>query len=279
MNLEAAIVAGVPATSAQPAEKPVDAATEATTETPEVDTTETPDPAVETKDEPFPKKAINALSRRDKQIGKLRAQYEQAQAEINRLRQQAPQQPQKPQGDGEPKESDFDNYADYMRAVQKYDLQQEVAKLEGKQQQTQHSKEEQAWIAQNEQVVALAAQKFIKENPEAQAVIEENADIADEFSPELQRVFLEAGEAAPIAFHNLAKEGKLEALMQMSPAKAAIEIGRAAAQAVKPKPTTKAPAPMSPAKGTASGTKDPSQMTDEEFNAWRRASVAKNKFR
>lgn len=273
MNLEAAIVAGAPATDAQPAEKPVDATTpEAATETTGEQAAETPDPVAETRDEPFPKKAINALSRRDKQIGKLKAQYEQAQAEINRLRQQAPQQPQKPQEGGEPKESDFDNFADYMRAVQKYDLQQEIAKLEGKQQQTQQSAQEQAWVAEREGAVAVQAQAFIKENPDALALVEEYGDVIDELPPQIQRVFLEA-DNAPLAFYNLAKEGKLEALATMSPAKAAMEIGKAQLK-TPTKSVTKAPAPMTPAKGTASGTKDPSQMTDAEFAKWRRSQIA-----
>ena len=43
------------------------------------------------------------------------------------------------------------------------------------------------------------------------------------------------------------------------------------------KPQTQAPKPLTTSRGAVAGEKDPSQMTDEEFNAWHRASIAKKR--
>lgn len=42
-------------------------------------------------------------------------------------------------------------------------------------------------------------------------------------------------------------------------------------QPAAPKPVSKAPAPISPLTGTKGGSKDPSEMTDDEFAQWRRS--------
>lgn len=215
-------------------------------------------------------KLRRAKARDDRRIGKLTAQKYQYQKEADELRtrlsqpQQATQQ--KPLNNGEPKETDFNNYAEYMRAVQKYDLQQEFAVRDNKQQITQQSVQEQAWVAQREQAVAAKAQEFAKENPEVIALVEEYGDVIDELPSAIQRAFLEA-DNAPLAFYNLAKEGKLEELASMSPARAAMEIGRAQTQAPK-KTATRAPTPMTPAKGTAAGGKSLERMSGDELLNW-----------
>ena len=155
-----------------------------------------------------------------------------------------------------------------MRAVAKYDTKQELASRESKQKETHQTTQEQQWIAQREQAVAAKAQEFAKETPELLELVEEYGDVIDELPPQIQRVFLEA-ENAPLAFYNLAKEGKLESLASMSPARAAMEIGRAQTQApTKPKPVTNAPAPMSPAKGTGASGKSLDRMSWEETRKW-----------
>jgi hypothetical protein len=232
----------------------------------EVESVEPVEPAEETKDEPFPKKAINALSRRDKQIGKLRAEREQLAAELEKFRQvPAPNKAPQSNNNGEPQEKDFTTYHEYIRAINKFDAEQLLNAREGKQEQTRQSQQEREWVAKSEKVVADAAQTFIKENPEAQAIIDEYGDVLDELPPQIKRIFLEAGESAPLAVFNLVKAGKIEELGSMSPARAAMEIGRAMTQAVKPK--TKAPTPLPAARGSVPGGKSLEQLTARE--AWK----------
>lgn len=248
----------------------VDAATTpATPETPEEEPAEPNEPAEPTKDEPFPKKAINALSRRDKQIGKLRAEREQLAAELEKVRAQQTVRPtEKPVNTGEPQEKDFTNYHDYIRALNKYDAEQLLNARDGKQKETQQNQQEQAWVTERETAVTQQAQDFIKDNPEALSLVEEYADVIDEFPAGIQRLFLEA-DNAPLAFYNLAKEGKLESLGTMSLAKAAMEIGRAQTQAPA-KPKTKAPTPLPASRGSVSSGKRPDEMDGKEIRAWMR---------
>lgn len=220
-------------------------------------------------DTPFPKKAVNALSRRDKQIGKLRAELAAERAAKQALEQQYKPQnpnPQKAANTGEPQEKDFTNYHDFIRAINKWDAEQLLNARDGKQKETQQTQQEQAFIAEREAAVAVQAQEFIKENPEAAQLVEEYGDIIDEFSPQLQRLFLEA-DNAPLAFFNLAKEGKLESLGTMSLAKAAMEIGRAQTQAAT-KPKTKAPTPLPASRGSVPAGKSVDDMDGKEIRAW-----------
>jgi hypothetical protein len=232
---------------------------------------ETPEKPIEPEevkpDEPFPKKAVNALSRKDKQIGKLRAQYEQAQLELNQLRQKAPL----PKTDGAPKESDYQNYADYLEARQDYKLEQKLTERDGKQNKTQQDFQEQAWFSQRSIEVKAQSDKMAQEIPDYTAVFEEFGDVVDEYSPQLQRFFLEA-DNAPLAFYNLAKEGKLEELAHMSLAKAAMEIGRAQTQAYT-KQKTKAPAPLPASRGSVSQGKKLDDMNGTELRSWMRAET------
>jgi hypothetical protein len=214
-------------------------------------------------------KLRRAKARDDRRIGKLTAQKYQYQKEADELRarfSKPEQATQKPLNTGEPKETDFNNYAEYMRAVNKYDLQQELAQRDSKQQVTQQTAQEQAWIGQREQAVALKAQEFAKENPEVIALVEEYGEVIDELPPAIQRAFLEA-DNAPLAFFNLAKEGRLEELANMSPARAAMEIGRAQMQAPA-KPKTKAPTPLPASRGSVASGKSLDQMSGKELLKW-----------
>lgn len=227
-------------------------------------------------DVPFPKKAINAISRRDKQIGKLRAEAAQAQSELAKYRQQyepgtQSQQGQKP-APNEPKEDSFDNYGDYLKAVARHEARQELAKENTNTQQAQMTAQQQQWVAQREEVVENQAIELIQANPELRDLVIEHADVLDDFPPHLQMAFLESDNAA-LAFVALAKEGKLESLMSMSPARAAMEIGRAidrgSAMMKAKKITTTAPAPMTPVKGAGpAGKQIDSTSSPDDLMKW-----------
>jgi len=222
----------------------------------------------------FPKKALNALSRRDKTIGKLRAELAAARSANPAAtpqpqpqpKPQSPAQPPAAQGDGAPKMEDYKNYADYLEARSDWKIEQALASRETKQQEAQQQTTEQKWVTERETAVETQAVEFIKATPDALAVVQENADVIDAFPAHIQRALLEA-DNAPLAVYNLAKEGKLEALASMSPAKAAMEIGRAQAQAPA-KPQSKAPAPLAAARGSVAASKSLESMSGTELLQW-----------
>lgn len=224
------------------------------------------EPSADSKPEPdaFPKKAVNALSRRDKQIGKLRAERQQLQAELEQLRSkiQAPQTQnnQVKDQDGSPKEADFDNAFDYLKAVAKYEAKQELATGQKQQREQEYETKQQQYLQQRTQAAADLSTKYVSEIADYQQVVSEYSDVLDALPEAVQIAFLEADDPA-IAAYQLAKEGKLEDLFNMSPYQAAMMIAKAEERGIaasKQKPVTKAPAPIASAKGTGTANTGPS---------------------
>ena len=238
-------------------EAPIEDNTEETTEAPTEEVTEDSteeategktEEAPATEDTPFPKKAVNALARRDKKISKMQAEHAANLSELHKFREQA----QKAEIADAPKEDAFDNYGDYLKAVARHEMKQETSAESQKQQEAQFAEKEQAYVAERETYATEKALAAIAEVPEYKQLVIENADVLQSLPPHLERAFLEADEPA-YAFLALAKEGALESLSDMSPARAAMEIGKAevrgAAMAQK-KEITKAPAPIAQVRGT-----------------------------
>lgn len=241
--------------------------TEVATEESEAQTVEKP---IELSIEEQLEKLRKVKSRDDRKIGKLTALKYQQQKELEELRARVSNtqvQPQNPTNTGEPKELDYTSYADYMRAVQKYDLKQEMSKFEGKQNQTQQTQAEQSRLTASLDEIGNAADKFIAEVPDAQEIFDECEDTLMAMPNEIKRVFLEAGPGAELAVYNLAKQGKLADLADMSPARAAMEIGRAQIQVVT-KPKTKAPTPLPVSRGSVAGGKKPEDLNGDEIRSW-----------
>ncbi|MCF0075447.1 hypothetical protein LZD49_33520 [Dyadobacter sp. CY261] len=219
----------------------------------------------------FPKKAVNALSRRDRQIGKLKAINENYATELASLREAVAKLQGTADAPKAPKQEDFENYGDYLEQKVLFELEQKQAQqAQSKQQENQQSAQQTQyaqWEGQRTQAIAEQTAKLKSEIPDLEAIVLEHADIADDFPPVIQRLFLEATNA-PLAFYNLAKEGKLEALAHMSPHMAAAEITRA--QSISPtiKKITQAPAPMASAKGAAPGSKNLAQMSATDLVKW-----------
>lgn len=217
-------------------------------------------------DVPFPKKAVNAISRRDRQIGKMRAELAALRAEMQKF--QAPQeQKQFNSQDKAPSEDQFENYGDYLEAKIGHKLRQEQAEFARKQQEQQAMEQRALWANQREEAISTKASEYVSQISDFQSVIAENADLADEFPQHVQDAFYEADDA-PLAFYNLAKEGKLEALASMSPQRVAMEIAKA--QFAKPvqQKVSNAPKPITSIKGTGGGGKSINNMSWEEQKAW-----------
>lgn len=268
------------------AAQPQAAATEAPAEAPEQEQTDLAELSKDApKEEPDYKALVNkkdnAISYRDKKISKLNEKYEQAMAELNKLRTpvQNPQQAQVSapvDKTGIPTKLDpnsFNNWADYSdaRAVEiaDYKIGQKFTEFEGKQKAAQHEYADQVRLTKSWEDIGVAADKLIAETPDAQEVFDQCEDTLIALPPVIKRVLLEAGVGAELAVYNLAKEGRLEALAYMPPLKAAMEVARAQAQPIiKPKPVTRAPAPISPSKGVATGGKTLDRMSWEEQREW-----------
>lgn len=275
MDTDAIIDAAFAAPKAQPiADAPLpQETTEATKENPQESPAEQTEQTEETK-EVWPKKAENALAREKGKTAKLKFERDQERAARAQLEQRlaqftTPQKPAPTSTDDGPKESDFQNYADYLEARSDWKLEQRLAERDGKQRETQQSAQQEAWANQRTSDADVQAAELAKSAPDVFDVIDEHEDTISEFSPQLKSLLLEADNIA-LAIYNLAKEGKLESLRGMSLAKAAMEIGRAQTQAPT-KPQTKAPAPLPASRGSVAATKSPDRMTPDELRKWMRS--------
>lgn len=223
--------------------------------------------------EPFPKKAVNAISRRDKQIGKLRAERESLMREINALKSTSESQPK--EETPEPGEDDFDSYGDYLKAQAQWAAKQAVNQSQTQQKddhlKSLETRQQQVWQQEREAHVESRAAEVAQQVPDFTPTIQANAHVLDSMSPELETAFLSVDDA-PTAFYNLAKEGKLESLAYMPIGMAHAEIVQAQYRKVptkqQPKQATAAPAPIKSAKGTASSSKSLTNKTPDELMKW-----------
>lgn len=247
----------------------------AETESPTEPSSEPTEPPDEPKEELFPKKAINALSKRDKQIGKLRAERDAMKARLSEYEQSKPQQQNdlSPAKTGIPTKlnaNNFANYAEFIEAraeeIADYKIDKKLAERDVKQQETQRSSQDQAWESERLTAIDKQSEEFTKEFPDVTALFDEYADVIKEYPAQIKRLFMEA-DNAPLAFYNLAKEGKIEDLGDMSYAKAAMEIGRAQTQAPL-KPKTKAPTPLPASRGSVPAGKSLDSMSGDELLKW-----------
>lgn len=220
-------------------------------------------------DDPWPDSARNKVGLLIKQNTRLK---ERSNHEITQLRREleqfrAAQQKETPKIE-EPKEDDFDNYGDYLKAVARYKP-QEQHQVDPKKihEQAFQQAQEKFYYDQKVQQVATQAQKAMQEYPELEGLLEEHSDILDAYPPAIEMAFLEA-ENAPAAFYALAKEGRLEQLAHMSPIQAARVIAQAEArgeQMLKAGKVSKAPAPIQGARPNAASAKPLNQMKWSEL--------------
>lgn len=209
----------------------------------------------------FPKKAVNALNRKNKQINKLRA-------ELQALKAKQAEVPRTP----EPKRinpDDYDTMEQYLNDLAD-------AKAESRLQQSQADMQKQQLT---EQQAALEAQrlKYVEEQAHevAQTLTDlpqlwnQNAKVLDSLPAAVEDIFYSIDNPVA-AVYVLAKEGKLESLLYANPTVAAYEIINAQNKGMEllSKPQTRqsqAPQPISKARGTGTPSKSIKQMSGKEL--------------
>ena len=212
------------------------------------------------------------LSEKDQEIEYLKGElFRKSQAPKE---QQNPAPQEESNDSSEPREEDFENHKDYLKAFIKWETAQERAK-EGQKSREAQAKEEyqRALKTHNERV-----QEFKKTTPDYDDVIEdyveEHGDVR--LSPALTTLISES-DLGPQALYGLLKDPEaLNQINALPPLAAAREFGKIEAklslssQSQKPK-TTKAPPPPSPlggksAKAAKKSLSDPN-LTQAEFEA------------
>lgn len=203
---------------------------------------------------PFPKKAQNALSRRDRTIGKLQARTRELEAQLSELS-KSRDSSSKSEDKG-PQEKDFETYGEYLEAKTLWKVEQVQAEkqratkeAEGK---TQVSAEQQRFIAQRSQEIAMKTAEMIKTVPELKDMVLEHKDFMDSLPESVQQAFFEADDPV-LAFYNMAKDGSLYELADMSPFRAAMAIAKSQNPVQQSRQTTQAPKPLQGVTGAGAG--------------------------
>lgn len=206
----------------------------------------------------FPKKAINAINRRDKKINRLNAQLKELEAKLS-------QSPEVKTDHKVINPDDFENYGDYINAQIESAVEQRTKQSTHDMQQTQLKQQQDNIKAQRQMYVIEQAQEAAKSIPDLPQVWQENAQTLDALPKEIEEIFYSL-DNAPAAIYALAKEGKLDSLAYTNPYIAAQEIYNAQNKGMqlmqKPQPRiSQTPTPIEKAKGTGTVKK---QLTPQD---------------
>jgi len=219
----------------------------------------------------FPKKAKNALRWQRKLVAKEREKNAELSQKLAELEQLVTKSNDSGFDPNAPQESQFETYGDFLKAQIRYEIKKEDSVRE----QTSQYEQEQTKIAQESFArVQKSTAEFVKNTPDAKEVFKEYGETLDSFPAEIQQVMYELGEKLPLAVYNLAISGKLDYLAEMSPALAAIELGRATAQQPKAQSVNKIsnapnpPAHVAKGVGSTSSRDVSGKMSADELYKW-----------
>lgn len=186
------------------------------------------------------------------------------------------------QEDNEPKREQFNSYEEFIEARAAYKA-EKVAEEKARKIIDESRKKSEQERTQSEQAEVNA--KFDAHYQKAADEIEDFEDVMSdqESVASLGRVFgpskhlmtqaiIEAGDKGPLILYHLAKNpAEVERIAKLSPAKQVAAIVALEEKVAKPaKQPSKAPEPIRPVGTRGEAAKDPSKMTQEEFNEWRR---------
>lgn len=183
-----------------------------------------------------------------------------------RVEQQLREQAEAKAREIEPQRESFRDDDTYLQAQIEHLAEKKAAeKLAQRERQTQQERTAEAFHEK--------AEKALTKYPDFQAVISNPALTINESMAEF---ITDSDAGAEIAYHLGKNPTRAADIASMSPIKAARELTKLEAElAAKPKPQpSNAPAPISPIEGKSGGSKDPADMTDAEFAAYRRRQIA-----
>lgn len=209
----------------------------------------------------FPKKAVNALNRRNKTISKLRAQ-------LRELEEKLAAQETQPKERTQVSPDDYETYGEYLKAEMKAEMEDQLRRQSTEQQKQHLSAQKEQLAQQRDMEIAQQAQELAAKIPDLKQTMQPHIQTLDALPQQIADIFYSL-DNAPIAAYVLAKEGKLESLSHVNQAVAAYEIINAhnkglamiAKQSATPPIVSQAPQPMKAAKGTGTFKK---QLTPQD---------------
>lgn len=212
----------------------------------------------------FPKKAVNALNRKNKQIHALRAKMRELEAHIAKAS-QGSQQNQVVA----PREEDFDTYGEFLKAEMRHALKQEIGGMNQQQQQNQLHQQQASIRAQQDAIIEQNVRELVNAHPDVAKTLREHAHVLENMPPHIEQLFYELDDVAA-ASYALAKEGRLEDLYYMQPQMAIAEMVRAQERGRNylTKKTSQAPKPVASVTGGGGGSTPLGNQSVDDLMKW-----------
>lgn len=169
----------------------------------------------------------------------------------------------------QPGVDDYDTYEDYLGALTDWKVEQRLSeqRVENTQQAEQRAKAE-------------LHSRYMDRASQAQDRYTDYDAVAHGQhwipSETMTNAILESEQGPDIAYWLGSNPGEAERIARLGNTEQLMELGRVAAHAAKPpkKKATGAPPPIKPAGAKATAEKSPDEMSDAEFNAWRRKQIS-----
>ncbi len=171
---------------------------------------------------------------------------------------------------------DFKSADEYVEALADWKAQEKVKEAFAQRDQEAAKRAEQAVQKTREQSWAERMEATRKTHTDIDEVIG-SADVP--ITDAMREALLDSEKGPQLAYHLAKNPAEAARIAGLSATQAALALGRIEASLAAPapaqKPVSKAPAPMGALNtATASGTKDPSTMSMDEYKAWRKTSGA-----
>ena len=257
--LDAGQVAPFETDEAQPAATPENVAT------PVDDTQAQPDVTTEAEPKTFTQEELNKIVQKEKAKAEAIADRRALKAYRETLERFAPKQQEAPQEPGRPARDQFASDDDWVEAVADWKLDKRDQAANQQKQVQQHQS-----VSAKTETIYAEAQKIPGFDREAFDELPLTAAIAS--------AVIDSEMPAKLMAHMAANPDDVERISKLSPARQAAEIGKLEMTIASAPKVSKAPPPINPvggAKGSVS--KDPAEMTDKEFAAWRRSQIAQRR--
>lgn len=225
-------------------------------------------------EQPFPKKAVNAISRHKKNANKYKAERDAFAKEIEALKKQV-ETSKTVQRPSEPKLDEFDTVSEYLKAQARYETQNALSDHENQRAedrlQTLESQRKDLEIEEKVEYVSNQAVEFIEKVPDAKEYMQKYTPLFDAWeqqNPDLVEIIYSL-DNAPQAIYNLAKSGAIETLASRPIQLAAAMLYQA--QMTQPKVAPKvsqAPKPISAVKGGGASKTSLNSMSPDKLVEW-----------
>lgn len=235
----------------------------------EADISKKPDDAL------TPEQLVKREKNRESHLNSKLAQMKRANRDLQaQLAQQQAPKPQATETGQKAKPNPQDPYykdktwEQYNEDLTDWKLEQKFSVKDKETEDTKKAEQFNTWRTEQSDRTAKQAAEAFQKLPDFKDLFEANYDTLETFdNTHIEQAFYEA-ENPEMAAYALMKEGKLESLLQMSPARAAMEIAKAEdrgrAYLKTGKTATNAPTPISSAKGNSTGGKSlQNQSVDE----------------